>query len=197
MWLDLTVARRRRLVDVALGKTLSALPPTASVSRRRRLRHAVISTPACLPTPPLPPHPCLIAELFGYEQFAAAFSVVLAHAQYLPSAQMFALLPLASLMGRTGNGNGSIVDYDEASKRVVVTAQRPYRSAPGTGSWCSAEADRKSGLGRPASRSIPVQPSPCPLGQGGPGGAAERRAPQRRAADGHWQPPRVQHVGLH
>ncbi len=32
----------------------------------------------------LPPR----AELFGYEPFAAAFSAVLAHAIYLPSAQV-------------------------------------------------------------------------------------------------------------
>lgn len=44
--------------------------------------------------------------LFGYEPFAAAFSVVLAHALYLPAAGMFALLPVASMMGRSGNGNG-------------------------------------------------------------------------------------------
>jgi histone-lysine N-methyltransferase SETD3 len=66
-------------------------------------------------------------EFYGYEKFAAAFSVVLAHALYLPSAEMFALLPLASLMGRTGNGNGSFVDYDAASNRVLLTAGRPYR----------------------------------------------------------------------
>ncbi len=66
-------------------------------------------------------------SLFGYDQFAAAFSVVLAHAIYLPSASLFALLPVASLMGRTGNGNGSFVDYDDETKRVVVKAGRSYR----------------------------------------------------------------------
>ncbi|KAG1670765.1 hypothetical protein FOA52_013992 [Chlamydomonas sp. UWO 241] len=67
------------------------------------------------------------ASTYGYEPFANAFSVVLAHAIYLPSAGMFALLPVASLFGRTGNSNGSDVDYDEATGRVVVTAGRPYR----------------------------------------------------------------------
>ena len=52
---------------------------------------------------------------------------MLAHAIYLPSAEVFALLPIASLLGRTGNGNGSEIDYDAASKCVVVTAGRPYR----------------------------------------------------------------------
>jgi len=66
-------------------------------------------------------------ERYNYDAFADAFSVVLACAQYLPSAQLFALLPVASTMSRTGNGNGSYVDYDEASGRVVVTAARPYR----------------------------------------------------------------------
>lgn len=66
-------------------------------------------------------------DVYGYEQFSAAFCVVLAHTTYLPSAQMFAILPLASLMGRTGNGNGAFVDYDEGTGRVVVTAGRPYR----------------------------------------------------------------------
>ena len=75
------------------------------------------------PGPPWP-HP---AELFGYDQFAAAFSAVLAHAIYLPSAEVFALLPIASVMGRTGNGNGCDIDYDSTAKRVVVAAGRPYR----------------------------------------------------------------------
>jgi protein-histidine N-methyltransferase len=44
--------------------------------------------------------------------FMEAFSVVLAHALYLPSAGCFALVPLASFMGRTGAGNGCEVDYD-------------------------------------------------------------------------------------
>ena len=69
----------------------------------------------------------LFAGSFGYEQFAAAFSVVLAHAVYLPSAEIFALIPVASFIGRTGNGNGCEIDYDAQSKCVVVTAGRPYR----------------------------------------------------------------------
>ena len=65
--------------------------------------------------------------LFGYEAFTAAFSAILSHAIYLPSAEIFALLPVASLIGRTGNSNGCEIDYDVESKCVVVTAGRPYR----------------------------------------------------------------------
>jgi len=65
--------------------------------------------------------------VFGYDAFAAAFSVVLGHAVYLPSASCFALLPVASLMGRTGNDNGSNLDYDAERGAVVVRAGRPYR----------------------------------------------------------------------
>lgn len=66
-------------------------------------------------------------EIYGYQQFVAAFSVILAHTVYLPSVQLFALLPLVSVIGRTGNGNGCDVDYDEASHKVVVTTGRSYR----------------------------------------------------------------------
>ncbi|GAX73871.1 hypothetical protein CEUSTIGMA_g1321.t1 [Chlamydomonas eustigma] len=66
-------------------------------------------------------------DTYNYEKFAAAFCVVLAHTVYLPSAQLFALLPLISLMGRTGNANGCDVDYDSESKQVFIKAGRPYR----------------------------------------------------------------------
>jgi histone-lysine N-methyltransferase SETD3 len=69
----------------------------------------------------------LLAEVYNYEAFAAAFCVVLGHALYLPSAQLFALLPLISLMGRTGNANGCDVDYNPESKQVFIKAGRPYR----------------------------------------------------------------------
>lgn len=67
------------------------------------------------------------AAVFNESNFLHAFSVVVAHSLYLPSAECFALLPLASLMGRTGNSNGCTLDYDQEKKAVVVTATRPYR----------------------------------------------------------------------
>jgi hypothetical protein len=57
--------------------------------------------------------------------------VVVAHALYLPSAQCFALLPLASQLGRTGSGNGCSCDFDTERGRVVV-------SASGMGFRCAA-----------------------------------------------------------
>lgn len=58
-------------------------------------------------------------------------SVVLAHAAYLPSAELFALLPLAGRLGRTGNENGCDLDYDADSGTVVLKAGRPYRCGRG------------------------------------------------------------------
>lgn len=66
-------------------------------------------------------------EVFGYSKFAAAFSVVLAHAIYLPSAQLFVVAPIVSLLGRTGNGNGCFVDYDSSTQQVVITGDRTLR----------------------------------------------------------------------
>jgi hypothetical protein len=43
------------------------------------------------------------------------------------AAECFALLPLAGLMGRTGNDNGCDLDYDASTSSVVVRASRQYR----------------------------------------------------------------------
>ncbi|GBF87903.1 histone-lysine N-methyltransferase [Raphidocelis subcapitata] len=64
---------------------------------------------------------------FNEAAFLRAFSVVLAHAAYLPSAECFALLPLAGQLGRTGNENGADLDYDAATGSVVLKSARPYR----------------------------------------------------------------------
>jgi len=72
-----------------------------------------------------------------------AFSVVLAHAAYLPSAECFALLPLAGQLGRTGNENGCDLDYDGESGTVVVKSGRPYRWV-----WADGRADGRMGLWR-------------------------------------------------
>ncbi|GIL70833.1 hypothetical protein Vretimale_3919 [Volvox reticuliferus] len=66
--------------------------------------------------------------IFSEGAFYRAFSVVVAHARFLPSANCFALLPLASSMGRTGNSNGCDLDFDGQTNTVVVTAARPFRS---------------------------------------------------------------------
>jgi hypothetical protein len=42
------------------------------------------------------------AEVFGKAPFMRAFSVVFGHSVYLPSAECFALMPIASLLERTG-----------------------------------------------------------------------------------------------
>jgi hypothetical protein len=56
-----------------------------------------------------------------------AFTVILAHALYLPSAGCFALLPVASTLGRTGSEGACTLDYVEDRKAVVVKATRPMR----------------------------------------------------------------------
>ncbi|GFH16603.1 uncharacterized protein HaLaN_13049 [Haematococcus lacustris] len=68
------------------------------------------------------------ASVFGQEQFVQAFSVVLAHAIYLPSASCFALLPLASLLSRTGSETGCSLDYDPELKAVVLKSGKGLRS---------------------------------------------------------------------
>ncbi|KAG2498938.1 hypothetical protein HYH03_003128 [Edaphochlamys debaryana] len=65
---------------------------------------------------------------FSEQAFMRAFSVVCGHAAFLPAAGCFALLPLASLLGRTGNGNGCDLDFDPELNAVVVTTTRPYRA---------------------------------------------------------------------
>eukprot|EP00798_Chlamydomonas_sp_ICE-L_P020004 gene20004-26717_t len=67
-------------------------------------------------------------DIFNYDSFARAFAVIMAHAIYLPSASCFALLPVASLMARTGNENGCNLDYDTETQSVVITSPRTYRA---------------------------------------------------------------------
>lgn len=63
--------------------------------------------------------------------FMRSFCVVLACTTYLPSAECFALVPVACSMGHTGNDNGCTLDYDAESSTVKVITTRPYRCA-----WC-------------------------------------------------------------
>ncbi len=64
---------------------------------------------------------------FNEANFLRSFCVVLAHAVFLPSAECFALLPIASLLGRTGNGNGCDLDYDAERSSVVVRASVSHK----------------------------------------------------------------------
>lgn len=50
--------------------------------------------------------------MYNESSFAAAFCVVLAVSAYLPAADLFALLPLASLLPRTGGEAGCMLDFD-------------------------------------------------------------------------------------
>lgn len=56
-------------------------------------------------------------------------SVVIAHAAYLPSAQCFALLPIASTLARTGADTACALDYDVEQGCVTLTAQKTVRFA--------------------------------------------------------------------
>jgi len=77
------------------------------------------------------PKPCACAaaaDVFGKEPFMRAFSVVLGHAVYLPSAECFALMPVASLLERTGSeSNGCVLDYDPDAKAAVLKTPRALK----------------------------------------------------------------------
>eukprot|EP00887_Chlorella_sp_A99_P004667 scaffold4.g4667.t1 len=62
---------------------------------------------------------------FSEAAFLRAFSVVLAQAAFLPTAQCFALLPLVGGLARTGSAGGAILDYDEEKQAAVLTAGAP------------------------------------------------------------------------
>lgn len=63
--------------------------------------------------------------------FMRSFCVVLSCTSYLPSAECFALVPVACSMGHTGNDNGCVLDYDADSSTVKVVTTRPYRCGGG------------------------------------------------------------------
>ena len=61
------------------------------------------------------------AGAFNEEAFEQAVVAILAAAVYLPSAQCFAVVPLASTLPRTGNeGSGVTVDYDPSTGGVTL-----------------------------------------------------------------------------
>eukprot|EP00882_Tetradesmus_deserticola_P007360 GHRQ01007754.1.p1 GENE.GHRQ01007754.1~~GHRQ01007754.1.p1 ORF type:complete len:476 (+),score=189.66 GHRQ01007754.1:146-1573(+) len=66
-------------------------------------------------------------SVFNEAAFMRSFCVVLACSTFLPSAECFALVPVASCLARTGNDNGCSLDYDAQRQAVVVTSTRPYR----------------------------------------------------------------------
>lgn len=67
--------------------------------------------------------------VWNESSFMRSFCVVLACTTYLPSAECFALVPVACSMGHTGNDNGCTLDYDADSGTVKVITTRPYRWA--------------------------------------------------------------------
>lgn len=67
-------------------------------------------------------------DIFNEANFLNSFCVVVACSVYLPSAELFALIPVISLISRTGNNNGCDIDYDAEQQAVVVTTKRPFRA---------------------------------------------------------------------
>lgn len=70
---------------------------------------------------------CVTAGGIQKEAFFRAMSVVIAHATYLPAAQCFALLPVASTLARTGADTACALDYDLEQGCVTLTAQKTIR----------------------------------------------------------------------
>lgn len=66
-------------------------------------------------------------SVWNEASFLRTFCVVLACTSYLPSAECFALVPVACGMAHTGNDNGCNLDYDAESGTVKLTTTRPYR----------------------------------------------------------------------
>ena len=56
-------------------------------------------------------------------------TVVFAHAAYLDAAQCFALLPLATLLKRTGREDAAVLNFDVGRQSTTLTANRLYGSA--------------------------------------------------------------------
>ena len=66
------------------------------------------------------------ADAFNGEGFKQAMSVVFAHAAFLDSAQCFALLPLATLLSRTGIEDAAQLDFNSDSNSAMLVAGRSY-----------------------------------------------------------------------
>ena len=66
---------------------------------------------------------------FSRKAFLDAMSLIFAHAAWLPSAQCFALLPLATLLPRTGREDAAQLDFDLDKQAVRLLCQQEYRHA--------------------------------------------------------------------
>ena len=69
------------------------------------------------------------AEVFNKEAFRKAMSVVFAHAAFLDAAQCFALLPIATLLRRTGSQDAAVLDFNADRQSATLTANRNYGQA--------------------------------------------------------------------
>ena len=96
------------------------------------------------------------AEHYGWEAFRAAFSVVLAHSIYLPTAECLALLPLAGLIKPTASDNGCDFDYDVNRQAATLVSTQAYRCRPAA-TLVSTQAYRC----RPAATLVSAQACRC------------------------------------
>lgn len=71
----------------------------------------------------------LHADLFNKEAFRKAMTVIFAHAAYLDAAQCFALLPIATLLRRTGREDAAVLNFNIERQTTTLTANRLYGSA--------------------------------------------------------------------
>ena len=71
----------------------------------------------------------LLADVFSKEAFRKAMTVIFAHAAYLDAAQCFALLPIATLLRRTGREDAAVLNFDLDRQSSTLTANRLYGSA--------------------------------------------------------------------
>jgi len=60
--------------------------------------------------------------VYNREEFRKAMSVVFAHAAFLDSAQCFALLPIATLLKRTGAEDAAQLDFDLDNQTATLKA---------------------------------------------------------------------------
>ncbi|EFJ32882.1 hypothetical protein SELMODRAFT_406852 [Selaginella moellendorffii] len=64
-------------------------------------------------------------EKFTFSAFKAAFSVVLSRAVYLPSAELFALVPFGDLINH--ESSRSLLDYDIEEQKVKLAVDKRYK----------------------------------------------------------------------
>lgn len=64
--------------------------------------------------------------MFSQEAFREAMSVVFAHAAFLDAAQCFALLPIATLLQRTGREDAAVLNFDIDRQTATLVANKLY-----------------------------------------------------------------------